>query len=649
MPDEASTVPPSNPSALAPGNASRNNPADAPTLPTAPVSEIPSAGPETRRLGDYELLEEIARGGMGVVYRARQVSANRPVALKLILSGQLASADDVRRFRNEAEAAANLDHPNILPIYAVGEHDGQPFFSMKLAEGGNLGARVTELVHCPRDAAVLVARLARAVHYAHQHGILHRDLKPGNVLLDPDGTPYVTDFGLAKRIEGDSGLTRTGAVVGTPSYMPPEQARAEKQLSMAADVYSLGAILFELISGRPPFRAETVLDTILQVLEKEPDHPRAFNPQADRDLSAIALKCLQKAPEGRYDSAAALADDLDRWLQGEPTRARPPGLAGQTWRWLKRNGAAAAGVVTLGTAAGLTAVLTLFAQQEEQQVLYPVDMSLLNPLRWLQLTRDDPVCRGALLVAAGVLAMGIGWLVRLIARSRTTRGTLGAAAVTGLVATLVAFSIFGPVSGAEAYRLGAQLHPVEDPFVVAENQGQFGSPTPAEAEYLARYLPAEVRAAGAPGRREALEELYRRAVLTNRAYAAVVSGWVMLFVVAVFFVGLSVESAWAVDHVSRSGRGPVARAVCYLELYPPAAALLLWSLIVLVMGIIMGAQRVTGGPARGWLLTPLGLGAVWVGLAHAGVIRRWHPAVRGVSYLLLIGAGLACARWAIGS
>jgi serine/threonine-protein kinase len=298
---------------------------------------------------------------MGVVYRARQVSANRPVAVKLILSGQLASAAAVRRFRAEAEAAANLDHPNILPIYQVGEHDGQPFFSMKLIEGGNLGARVAELVSRPRDAAALVARLARAVHFAHQHGILHRDLKPANVLLDADGTPYVTDFGLAKRLEVDSGLTRTGAIVGTPSYMPPEQARADRQITTAADVYALGAVLYELISDRPPFRAGTPFDTILQVLEKEPEHPRTFNPRADRDLSSVALKCLQKAPESRYESAAALADDLERWLNGEATRARPPSLAGQAWRWLRRNATAAVGIGALGTLAGLTTSLAVFA------------------------------------------------------------------------------------------------------------------------------------------------------------------------------------------------------------------------------------------------------------------------------------------------
>src|SRR5437868_8575393 len=307
-------------------------------------------------LGDYELVEEVGRGGQGVVFRARQKSLNRTVALKVISLGQWASKAHVKRFRREAEAAASLDHPSIVPIYEVGERDGSCYFSMKFVEGGQLDEVSRRTPMSIRHAAELIAKVARTVHYAHEHGILHRDIKPGNILLDDKGEPHLTDFGLARLVEAESTITRTLEVLGTPSYMAPEQAAGNNtQLTSATDVYGLGAVFYQLLTGQPPFAGGTTYETIKLLLDTEPRQPRLLNPKIDRDLSTICLKCLEKDPKQRYSSALALAEDLERWLKHEPIQARRTGLFGRGKKWVQRNPSSAllaASLVALAAAAG---------------------------------------------------------------------------------------------------------------------------------------------------------------------------------------------------------------------------------------------------------------------------------------------------------
>lgn len=279
-------------------------------------------------VGDHELLEELGRGGMGVVYKARHTGLGRVVALKMLLRGAAASPADLARFRGEAEAVARLDHPNIAPVYEVGMVGDEPYFTMRYVEGTTLARRLAEGPIPSREAAAILYRVAQAVHSAHERGVLHRDLKPQNILLDAKGTPFVTDFGLAKRVEGGDSLTQTGAILGTPSYMPPEQAGGERRGTLAAtsDVYSLGAILYHAVTGRPPHQAATPVETVLSVLEEDPVPPRLLNPRVDRDLEMIVLKCLQKPQDLRYQNASDLASDLDAYLRGEPVSARSTGL-----------------------------------------------------------------------------------------------------------------------------------------------------------------------------------------------------------------------------------------------------------------------------------------------------------------------------------
>ncbi len=306
------------------------------------------SAPESRTFGDYELLEEIGSGGMGVVYRARDTKLKRAVALKLIRAGELASPQEIGRFKREAEAAASLDHPNIVPVYEVGECEGWHYLCLKLIDGPGLDRQLRRYQNDPRAAATLLAKVARAIHHAHQRGLLHRDLKPSNILIDPEGEPHVTDFGLARRVGQDLGVTRSGQMVGTPAYMAPEQAQGRPAaLTTVADVFSLGVVFYELLTGDIPFAGETPLETLRQVVVQEPKRPSAIRPQVDRDLETICLHCLEKEPGRRYGSAEALAEDLERWLRHEPILARRSGVWSRSAKWVRRHPAPSALVVVL--------------------------------------------------------------------------------------------------------------------------------------------------------------------------------------------------------------------------------------------------------------------------------------------------------------
>ncbi|HKQ40521.1 MAG TPA: serine/threonine-protein kinase, partial [Verrucomicrobiae bacterium] len=320
----------------------------------------PRAGERLRYFGDYELLKEIARGGMGIVYKARQVSLNRIVAVKVLLFGKFSSDTFVKRFHTEAEAAASLRHANIVAIHEVGEHEGQHYFSMDYIEGRSLAEVIRDQPLPAREAAEYLKTVAEAIHYAHQRAVLHRDLKPSNVIIALDGQPHVTDFGLAKRLEADSELTLSGQLLGSPNYMPPEQAdHTRGQISAASDVYSLGAVLYHLLTGQPPFVAQTLEDTLLQLLNADAVAPDLLNPSVPRDLKTICLKCLNKDPLRRYHSADLLAEDLGRWLRDEPILARPAGKMEKVLRWRRRHPGVASLVATILLLVTLIAVVSI--------------------------------------------------------------------------------------------------------------------------------------------------------------------------------------------------------------------------------------------------------------------------------------------------
>ncbi|HYG22499.1 MAG TPA: serine/threonine-protein kinase [Verrucomicrobiae bacterium] len=366
--------------------------------PAAPVPEAESASKHFIQgvpFGDYEILERLGHGGMGVVYKARQRSLDRIVALKSVRMGDLASPADLARFRREAEAAAKLDHPRIVPIYEVGEHEANPFLVMRYIPGWSLAEKLPEFTNASDvragqiQSARILATMARAVHYAHGRGVLHRDLKPSNILLDRDLEPYLSDFGIAQLADQESALTQTAELIGTPSYMSPEQA-AGKRVDCRADIYSLGAILYEILTGRPPFQGARPVETLRQVIHDEPLNPRAINCRSDPELSIVALKCIDKDPARRYPTAIAFAEDLERWLRREPVLAHAPSPALRARRWLARNPLLA--LLIAGLVVGITVTSYLLVRTQEEQRRKSIALAILRTesARQLQEIWDSP-------------------------------------------------------------------------------------------------------------------------------------------------------------------------------------------------------------------------------------------------------------------
>ncbi|MEM9366444.1 MAG: serine/threonine-protein kinase [Planctomycetota bacterium] len=434
---------------------------------TEPSGAAPQAnGPERTitptSLGDYELVNEIARGGMGVVYRARHRTLGRHVALKVILSGQFASPADIRRFHMEAESAAALDHSGIVPIYDIGELEGTHFFTMKLIEGGSLGERMAGGELDLNTQVTWIADVADAIDYAHRRGILHRDLKPANILIDLDDKPWVTDLGLAKHVQSDVDLTGTGAVVGTPAYMSPEQATASREVTTSADIFSLGAMLYHALTGRPPHQADSAVATLMQAAQGEVTRPRQFNTAVDSSLELICLKCLAKDPEDRYPVAGLLALDLRAWLRGDPVSVRPPSVASSFAALIANQLHSVIGAVALGSIGGVSIGLPLYAGLARgifgsedapfnlRDLKEAVPEIPFEPKWWL----EPPGALPEVGFVVGLFyALLLGWLINRLAKPSDARQAIASGLVAGMFMAFVQFAFYGVGCNWQAYRL----------------------------------------------------------------------------------------------------------------------------------------------------------------------------------------------------
>jgi tRNA A-37 threonylcarbamoyl transferase component Bud32 len=611
-----------------------------------PASHAPTSGSS---FGEYELLEEIARGGMGIVYKARQTRLNRTVALKMILAGQVASPSEVQRFRLEAEAAANLDHPHIVPIYEIGEQQGQNYFTMRFMEGGSLGQSMAsgqwavKIKEDGRRIARLMATVAKAVQHAHERGILHRDLKPANILLDANGQPHVTDFGLAKRmvgIGGDAGesLTQTGMIVGTPSYMAPEQASGKKgAVTTAADIYSLGAILYELLSGRPPFRGETPFETVRQVIETPPEPPRKLNPQVDRTLEIICLKCLEKEAHKRYTTAAALAEDLEHWLAGEPIQARPPSLAFLLWMWLRKNLRAAMWTVVIGLAAGALSSLMVVTQALQWQFRSAAKTYDNFPHLQRPLMAFDLVVPSWLIIALGLLGLisvvGMGLFTVLLVRPTQRWGDASAGLATGLVAGLVSFALGTGAAEVIAMtvrssfsdlELMAEATKLEQAPIKKNNEAPTRKPHPSDV-LVEKYPDLENVDPNKRG------ELLIQKIVDDMLSGSFVAIWLGLAVSFGWYGVAAVYQTMAAGYLIRSRQRVRAVWWPYIEMTLPGCYLMLFKSSA---GPTSGAGRASLIRIIDWQsVSAIGL----VALSTVGVVWRWPVMLRWSAYAAWFG------------
>jgi len=592
-------------------------------------SDVPGQQTDLETVGDFELLSELARGGMGIVYRARQRSLNRIVALKMLLSGRVTSDVGRARFRAEAEATAELEHPNIVPIFEIGEHSGRLFFSMKLIDGGTLADLLRK---SPRPALheliTALVKVCRAVHYAHQRGILHRDLKPSNVLIDSAGEPFVADFGLAKRLRSDDGLTVTGALLGTPAYMAPEQAgEGVHGVTTLTDVYALGAILYEVLTGRPPFTARDINALLAQVRTGAPDTPSSLNPSVPRDLELVCLKCLAKEPGERYASAGELADELECWLRGDPVQVRAPGLISRVVLWARQNSRTAMWSVIIGTVWGLFGLQLPLALRALSAPLRRASNTLAGSVNVPQ-SSDMDFLWGYLWLM--LLPLGIfvqlsgGMLTYLATRSRDRWAYLGSGFAVGLIGGVISFTLYiGP-----AFVVLLALVPATGDLqslgkVVSDHEEMASQRT------RSQLLESQPELANVP--EPLLGERFVgkiRARIFVGIFEGIALGMLVTFVTA---MPLAIGGAAFADFAVRRSGSVRAALPLYLEMFA-LLTLIVVTLVVVILCLSLGWRSQTLSLAL-WIL--LVVVAVFGTLASLG---RWEQRDRWVGYWIGFGA-----------